>query len=126
MNLSYIVPCEESIKLELIHAERVIKQANPGIKSNCEAIQVLAQLQAIFPGLLLLLNIVQTMAITTAPCEPSFSSLKRIKTYLRSTMSDECLNSLAILSIERELSSKIDLDDVIDKCASQCNRRILL
>ena len=120
------LPCEDSIKLELIHAERVIKQANPGIKYNCEAIQVLTQLQAAFPGVLLLLSMVQTMAITTAPCERSFSSLKRIKSYLRSTMSDERLDSLAILSIEREVSSKIDLDSVIEKFASQSDRRIIL
>ena len=63
------LPSKESIKLELIHAARVIKQANPGIKSNCEEIQFLAQLQAVIPGLLLLLNRVQTMAIITAPCE---------------------------------------------------------
>lgn len=120
------LPSEESIKLELIHAEKVIKQANPDIKSNCEAIQVLTQLKAAFPGLLQLLNVVQTMAITTAPCERSFSSLKRIKTYLRSTMTDERLNSLSILAIERELSSDIDLDNVVDKFSVACNRRILL
>ena len=111
------LPSEDSIKLELLHAEVIIRQANPGVKSNYEAIQVFTRLRAAFPGLLQLLNIVQTMAITTAPCERSFSSLKRIKTYLQSTMGDDRLSSLAVLSIERELSSKLDLNDVVDEFA---------
>ena len=41
-------------------------------------------------------------------------------------MSDERLNSLAIFSIEKGLSSALDLNNVIDRYANQSNRRILL
>ena len=40
-------------------------------------------------------------------------------------MGDDRLSSLAMLSIERELSSKLDLDDVIDEFA-HAQKRILL
>ena len=51
----------------------------------------------------------------SASAEHSFSSLKRVKTYLRLTMTQERLNNLALLYIERELSSTLweSMDDVI-------------
>ena len=73
------------------------------------------------------LHISLTICVTTAQCERSFSSLKRIKTYLRSTMSEQRLVDLAILSIEHKISKSLSLDEVVDNFASQDkNRRILL
>ena len=62
-------------------------------------IAVLTPLKPAFPILLQLLNIVQTIAVTSSSCERTFSSLKRIKTYFRSTMGDERLSSLTVLSM---------------------------
>ena len=63
----------------------------------------------------------------TPSCERSFSCLKRLKSYLRSTMSDERLNSLAVISIERDFSFSLSLDDIVDKFNSMDkNRRMLL
>ena len=64
-----------------------------------------------------------TFPVTSATAERSFSALKRIKTYLRSTMR---LCNLAILSIEHSLSGSLDLDEVIDKFDEQHSCRILL
>lgn len=67
-----------------------------------------------------------TLPVTSASAERSFSKLKLIKTYLRSTMSQSRLSGLATLSIEHELASKLDLDKVIKEFASAKNRRGLL
>ena len=68
-----------------------------------------------------------TIAVTSAESEQSFSALKRIKTRLRSTMGQERLSALAILSIEREIAEELDYDSVIDQFASSDkNRRIVL
>jgi len=40
--------------------------------------------------------------VTTCTSERSFSSLRRLKTYLSSTMAENRLNGLAMLSIHRE------------------------
>ena len=115
---------EDSLKLELVHAAKVVKQTNPRVATNINTITVLTPLKCAFPVLLQLLNIVQTISVTSSTCE-NFSSLKRIKTYLRSSIGDERLSNLAVLSIERDLSSNIQTSDVLDNFASS-NRRILL
>ena len=51
-----------------------------------------------------LLQIYFTIPVTTATAERSFSALCRIKTYLRSTMSDERLNNVMLLHVHKHRS----------------------
>ena len=71
-----------------------------------------------FPDLLRLTCIALTVPVTSATAERSFSALKRIKTYLRSTMGQERLSHISIISIQRELSKFIDYDEVLDNFAT--------
>ncbi|KAH3874468.1 hypothetical protein DPMN_037712 [Dreissena polymorpha] len=47
-----------------------------------------------YPLIQLILTELLTMTATSASCERSFSSLKRIKTYIRSTMGEDRLTAL--------------------------------
>lgn len=78
------------------------------------------------PNIWVALRILLTMPVTVAACERNFSKLKLIKTYLRSTMSNERLNSLALLSIENEVVQRIDLSENIKKFADLKSRKIPL
>jgi len=62
----------------------------------------------VFPNLKVGLQILQTVPISVAGCERSFSKMKLIMPYLRSTMTESPLTNLAILSIERETVEKVD------------------
>jgi len=65
----------------------------------------------IFPNLKVGLQILLTMSISVAGCERSFSKMKLIMTYLRSTMMESRLTrltNLAILSTERETVEQVD------------------
>jgi hypothetical protein len=73
-----------------------------------------------------LLQLAMTIPVSTANPERSFSALRRVKTYLRSTMGQERLRGLAILYIERELSYKVNLDRVLAIFEKKSNRRIIL
>ncbi|XP_064078550.1 uncharacterized protein LOC135195979 [Macrobrachium nipponense] len=64
-------------------------------------------LKEIYPNMWVALRIAVTTPVTVASAERSFSKLKLIKTYLRSTMTQERLNGLAIISINREISKQI-------------------
>ncbi|KAL4101287.1 hypothetical protein QTP88_021307 [Uroleucon formosanum] len=63
-----------------------------------------------FPNLTVALMIMLTIPIISASAERSFSKLKLIKTYLRSTMSQERIFSLALLAIEKEESKNLNYD----------------
>ena len=54
--------------------------------------------------------------------ENSFSKLKLIKTYLQTTMSQERLRGLVMISIENEYLDKLNYDDLIEKFASKNTR----
>ena len=56
-----------------------------------------------------LLNIAIVLPVSLAAFEQSFSALKLIKAYLRSTMSDFRLSSLAMLSIESVRAESINI-----------------
>lgn len=92
----------------------------PPFKSVEEA---LAFSKTRFPELERLLEILLTLPVTNAEAERSFSVLKRIKTYLRSTMVEQRLNGLALLAVHRELD--ISVQEVIE-VFSRKERRLLL
>ena len=58
-------------------------------------------------------QLVLTLPVSSVQAEKSFLCLRGVKTYLRSTMSDQRLNSLCLLSIEREMADT--LLSVMDK-----------
>ncbi|XP_060880952.1 uncharacterized protein LOC132952633 [Metopolophium dirhodum] len=62
--------------------------------------------------------------VTVATAERSFSKLKIIKNYLRSTMSQICLSSLAIISIEKKIAKEINTSDIISTLANKKSRRM--
>jgi hypothetical protein len=51
--------------------------------------------------------------VTVASAERSFSKLKLLKNYLRSSISQERLNLLATLCIEKDMLDQIDVDTII-------------
>jgi hypothetical protein len=61
--------------------------------------------------------------VTVASAERSFSKLKLLKNYLRSAMSQERLNRLATLCIEKKLLDDIDINSIIDDFVSKNVRR---
>lgn len=90
----------------------IIKKINY-IKSN--------DIQTGFPSYTNILKIFLTIPTNTASNERSFSALRRLKTYLRVTMNQERLSSLAVLYIQKEYP--IDYDYIIDKFDAEASIR---
>jgi hypothetical protein len=72
-----------------------------------------------YPNISIAYRILFTMPVTVASAERSFSKLKLLRNYLRSKMSQERLNGLATLCIEKKLLDAIDLDTIISDFASK-------
>ena len=76
-----------------------------------------------YPNISIAYRILFTVPVTVASAERSFSKLKLLKNYLRSTMTQERLNGLATLCIEKQLLDDIDIDPIISDFASRNVRR---
>jgi hypothetical protein len=77
----------------------------------------------LYPNASIAYRILLTIPITVASIKKSFSKLKLLKSYLRSTMSQERLNELVILSIEQDLLENIEYKSLISNFAAQTVRR---
>jgi len=72
------------------------------------------------------LRILLTIPVTVASGERSFSKLKLTKNYLRSSMGQERLNNLAILSVEDDVARSLNYTDVIDSFVAAKSRKVPL
>ena len=83
-------------------------------------------LTSTFSEVVKLLKILITTPMTTAESERCFSSLKRIKIFLRSTMKNDRLTALAMTSIENQMitETKDFNEKVIDHFAQIKTRRM--
>ncbi|XP_029442214.1 LOW QUALITY PROTEIN: zinc finger MYM-type protein 1-like [Rhinatrema bivittatum] len=77
-----------------------------------------------FPNIFLALRILLTLPVSVASGERSFSKLKLIKTYIRSSMMQERLVGLATLSIENEIAQNLDLQKLISTFAKLKARKV--
>ena len=64
-----------------------------------------------------------TIPVSVAGGERSFSKLSLVKSCLRSTMLQERLTPLVMLSAERELAKTLDYNDIINTFAVQKSRK---
>lgn len=76
-----------------------------------------------FPNVMVAYRILLTIPVTVASAERSFSKLKLLKSYLRTTMAQDRLNGLAILCIERDMLENIKYNSIIDDFASKTATR---
>lgn len=78
-----------------------------------------------------LASLILTIPATSAGAERSFSALKRIKTYLRNSQSQNRLSALSLLSIEKKMLTTVQnqnyfYDDVLEDFTKKPRRIDLL
>lgn len=72
------------------------------------------------------LRMILSAPATNCSGERSFSTLRRVKNYLRSTMEEERLSALALLTIEKQITERISYDNIIDDFAQKKARKVIL
>ena len=75
------------------------------------------------PDVATALKLFLTLPVTVASAERSFSKLKIIKKYLRSTMAQQRLSGLSILSIENVRARRLDKEYIVKEFAQKNSRR---
>ncbi|XP_077314594.1 zinc finger MYM-type protein 1-like [Lithobates pipiens] len=98
----------------------------PVVSASMKPIDVLgyAVKNGFAPNVAIALRILLTLPITVASGERSFSKLKIIKNYLRSSMSQERLVGLATLSIENAIAQEIDFEILLKEFANAKARKV--
>lgn len=74
--------------------------------------------RSMYSEIVTLLNLILVMPATNATSERSFSALRRVKTYLRTTMTQERLNHLMVLHVHRESTDAMDLREIANDFVS--------
>jgi len=115
----YCEDIEEGSDLKLKAEIDLWKNKWANIQNNSQtAVEALEHCNEFFPNLKILLQIFATLPISTATVEQSFSTLRRLKNYLRSITSEVRLNGLEMLNIHKE----IDINQVFDTFARKKRR----
>lgn len=76
----------------------------------------------VYPFIHFFLKLLTTLPISNASAERSFSALRRLKDWLRSTMGENRLNGLALMLCHREV--EVSVEKVIDRFAKCRSRRL--
>ncbi|XP_065264296.1 zinc finger MYM-type protein 1-like [Emys orbicularis] len=95
-------------------ARRVQKSASPQDVLNFRCTNNLTDS---VPNTVIALRILLTLPVSVASGERSFSKLKLIKTYMRTSMLQQRLVGLSTLSIEHDIARSIDLEELVSKFA---------
>ena len=66
----------------------------------------------LFPNIHTLLKVLCALPVTTSECERSFSSLKHLKSFTHSTMTQERLSGLALMHIHQNMT--LDLEEILN------------
>ena len=119
---------QERLKCQLSLIPDMIKTATDGRINKVTHIRTIAdimQRSSIYRGMLSeVLKLFFTFPVTTATAERSFSSLRRLKTFLRSQMSDCRLNNLFLLYVHNSRTDELDLKEIAKEFVCVNTRRI--
>ena len=127
---------EDSLAEELLHFATFLRvessqQSPKGVSSSNRQPElqlfltiVENGLQSTFPNVETVLKLFLCMMTTNCTGERSFSTLKRVKNSLRSTMGDVRLNMLCLMSIEFDILRDIDFHDIVIDFARRKARKV--
>ena len=120
----YELACEiESLKFQACILEEDLKTATP-----LEILQGMHDFGLIesYPNVSIAIRLFLTLPVTIASCERSFSKVKIINNFLRSTIVQKRLSKHAIISIEYNMAKDIDYEDIINDFSQFKSRRVKL
>ncbi|XP_026819039.1 uncharacterized protein LOC113557677 [Rhopalosiphum maidis] len=99
-------------------------------KKDCRSMDIIDLLEhsnIFFPSITIALEIFLSLPATSCTAERSFSTLRRVKTWLRSTTGEERLNGLCMLSVHRErinIRKEKFIEQLITRFAIEQPRRL--
>ena len=115
---------QSQLEIQLQHLTAHFKdlgdsQKNMSFKDVCEYLKSLPKCRCSFYSqVVVLVTLILVIPATNAGSERCFSALQRIKSYLRSTMSQVRLNFLMVLHVHKEFTDQLDLIETANQFVS--------
>ena len=94
------------------------------LRTLCEIMNTVTVSRSMFDQVSKLLKIVLTVPVTSSTAERSFSTLRRLKTYIRSTMAQKRLNNLMLLHIHKGKTDSLDVLTIAKDFIEKNERRL--
>ena len=82
--------------------------------------------KALMSEVCVLVSLIIVMPATNSTSERSFSALRTVKLYLKSTMTQTRLNSIMILSTHKHLTDKLDLIEIANEFVRGSEHRMTI
>ncbi len=124
LQMAYTSDLEEDFMDEFIHVFSFI-QNECSITEKLKKINTFG-INGTFANVETALKLFLTLPVSNCTGERSFSLLKRLKSPLRSLISQTKLSSLALLAIESDITQRLDFNDVIDDFVKKKIRRKMI
>lgn len=105
----------------------IVRQRNLQVKNLGDVVRVLKNdqpLAKLLSELAKLVRLLLTIPASSCTAERSFSALRRLKTYLRTTMVQSRLNSIAILHVPQDVAASLDLSRHVNTFINKNNTRL--
>lgn len=108
---------------EMVQFSKFIKDSDAS--SPEEYLQIIKKnkLESVFPNTCIAYRIYLTLPVSNCSAERAFSKMARVKNDFRASMTNERLNSLSLMSIERRLLREINFEDTVKEFAACKSRK---
>jgi len=111
---------------DLVHTYNERNPATPikqvtSLRTLCDIINDVSSSKVMFSEVFRILRLVLTIPVTSATAERTFSVLRRLKTFLRSSMSQPQLNHTMLLHIHKSRTDQLNLVEVAKEFVSVNN-----
>lgn len=83
------------------------------------------ELDETFPNVSIAFSMFMCLMVSNCSGERSFSRMALLENKLRSTMTDDRLSALELLSVECDILDNISFDDIVDKFSAAKSRKCL-
>ena len=93
------------------------------LRTLCDIMNAIESSKVLFSEVCQLLHIILTIPVTSATAERTFSAMRRLKTFLRSSMTHLHFNNVMLLHVHKEETDNIDLNYIANKFVAVNDRR---
>ena len=126
VNVKKIKPLCPTRWLVRVSAIKNILDQYPNVLETIEEIgasEMVPEVRAMYNQVEVLIRLLLVCPASSAEAERSFSSLRRLKTWLRSTMTERRLNSVCVCHTHQDLLDSVDLRELMAVFCSRSDVR---